>query len=199
MRAAAPALEDPTALMLRAALDRSAAAVAGWRGITAAGGLDQVPPKAQWLAPAAYWNLRALGVPESDLVRLKATYRHHWLRNGLALRSCVQTLDGMRTPGLVVGSAAVALTLAFEHGAYPISAVEVVARPSTVVVVRSAAWCGRCVPIPAPADLLAEVLLRHTDWDARSPWLWLNAAAGIIRAHPDLDWSRVDDVVRAAA
>ncbi len=182
--------DDRTSLMRNAALDRSPRAVAGWRGVRAAGGLDALDPNDQWLAPAAYWNLRSLGVPESDLVRLRATYRYHWFRNGLALRECVRTLDGIGPRGVIVGSAAVALNVGADHGAYPIGELAVIVAPRAAVIGK-ARWCGRDIAVLGPADLLAQIFARSTDWDPRSPWLWLVAAVGVIRAHADLDWSRI--------
>ena len=202
--------------------------LAAWREWQSRTAVETLDAASQWLLPLLYDTLTRQSVAGVELARYRAVYQHHWYRTHLTFRRAEPTLEALaritgRAPLLIGGSAA-----AVRHdrcGVRPIERIEalvpsrsgavVEADAATTVALRTrlytdaldeeiqarathARWRGRTVRVMDPADQMTDLCLRSHVWDRRSPLLWIADAAWLLRAHPDLDWSRVTRLAHAA-
>ena len=117
------------ALLLEAALRRSAPALDAWRrwvdGLDPERLEEQVEPDSQWLMPLLYWNLRR-EVTHPVLARCRNVYLHNWYKNNAMLHALAAALRAKKpavTPVLLKG-AAMAVRYYDSPGARPFATID---------------------------------------------------------------------------
>jgi hypothetical protein len=216
-------------LLLKASLFDGPAALQAWNAWRARTDVDTLDRDSQWLLPRLFWNLHRLGVSAEQTSRYRNVYRHHWYRNQLTFREAERAASGAspaEVPGIVVGSAAMALRARHAIGARPCAVVElfVAAGPGgeageferrtspvqfhTTLFQTDAdsraglraemvAWRNRCWRLLHPVDQFVEICVRRHAWDCRSSLLWIADGMSLIRGEDLFDWTAVDALARS--
>ena len=217
-------LSESQQLLLRAVLGRDANAVRAWREWEGVTEVEQLDPDSQWLLPALAQNLKRLGVPGQRLIRYHNVYRHNWYKNHLALHRAWAVIGGLQRRGQVVilGGAAMAMAYYDTIGERPFKGLDVLAsggepgqagplrvrqslygseadealvRRSTAVEWRSLRACSL-----EPVDQLVDICARREGgWDSLSALVWQADVAAVLRCHPAIEWSQVEERAEAVA
>ena len=119
---------DDQTLLLRAALLDAETGRRAWDEWRAGHSLETADPASHRLFPLAYTNLRATGLDESDLAKLKGAYRAAWVRNQILFRQAAQALGvlhDMGIPTLVLKGIALTVAHFRDEGVRPMEDIDV--------------------------------------------------------------------------
>jgi hypothetical protein len=138
---------------------RARDAFAAWRGRVS---LDLLEGGSLALMPLLYYRLRALGVADPALARLKGAHRYHWCRGEVLRRRALEAVDALAAAGirpLALKGLAMVEHYGGDHGLRPMSDVDLlVPRAQGAAAVAALARRG-WRPGPALAgDALGDAL-----------------------------------------
>ena len=119
-------------LLLRAALLSGAEAAGAWSQWRASADMDHLDPGCFRLLPLLYHNLKAQGVSDPQMNKLKGIHRMAWCRNQDLLErfaSLLRAFDEERIGTMVLKGAAVTLLHYRDHGLRPMQDLDILVRP----------------------------------------------------------------------
>jgi hypothetical protein len=212
-------LPPPTApqrLLLAAATQPAAEAVAAWQAWRQATTVDELEPASQWLLPLLYCGLRAAGVEAAALGRYASVYRHNWYKNQVRLRTLRPGLEALQAKGhapVLAGGAAWAAAYYPGLGARPFEHVSLYAPRLTpedraqlpevrwhisppLAGTRQVTVAGQRWQVPDPVTALVVILAGGAQADDRSGLLWA-ADALVVGRHLEAEgWAAVAQQTR---
>ncbi len=119
-------------LLLRAALLSGADAAGAWSRWRACADLNHLDPGSFRLLPLLYHNLKAQGISDPLMNKLKGIHRMAWCRNQVLLERFALLLNALHGDGIgtmVLKGAAVTLLHYRDHGLRPMQDLDVLVRP----------------------------------------------------------------------
>ncbi len=162
-------------LLLRAALLHSREAINAWECWTATVDFESIDLASQRLLPLAYHNLRALGVTELGIDRVKGIYRRTWYSNQILFRRVAVVLRAFHAAGLqtmLLKGTALVLRFYEDSGLRPMNDCDVLVRPEqateAVRVLAGLGWRTKWRPIETFKEPLFSTINGHEfldpDW-----------------------------------
>jgi len=134
-------------LLLRAALLSGAEAAAAWSQWRACADMDHLDPGGFRLLPLLYHNLKAQGISDPQMNKLKGIHRMTWCKNQDLLgrfASLLNALHKERIGTMVLKGAAVTLLHYRDHGLRPMQDLDILVRPdatpAAIALIERLGW-----------------------------------------------------------
>jgi len=175
-------------LLLQAALLQGESALKAWQNWKAHVNLEQELDMGSYrLLPLVYHNLRALGVDDPSMSKLRGIYRKEWYKTQMLFHSIAEVLRLLHAAGIetmILKGAPLTLLYYKDYGLRPMSDFDVLVptakRGAAIDVLTQAGWH----PILVPLEKLTDAVL-----DFRHAWGFENAH----QRQFDLHWHVLSD------
>jgi len=152
-------------LLLRAALLGGSEAIEAWEAWRASVDIERIDQAAGRLLPLLYKNLRAHGIADPLMGRMRGTYRLTWTKNQVLFHSMAAILQAFREAGLatlILKGAALIVQYYHEYGLRPVGDFDVLVRTATAPAAIQLLTRLGLRPHKAGIDLRNEALFSFT-------------------------------------